>query len=115
MALESFAINHYEVHLVAPNNPELSDVYGFIHLYWQEKRRATLWFYRDSVATIPANSLSSSSGDLIYNAYFGQAALRDSIDLLRNESAFFKWAEASRAVLITTGKEPVGEAELSYE
>jgi len=115
MALESFAIDHYEVHLLAPNNPEFPDVYGFIHLYWKEKRRATLWFYRESVATIPANSLSSSSGDMIYNAYFGQAAFRDSIDLLRNESVFFQWDETSKTSCLATGQEPVGEAELSYE
>lgn len=115
MVMDSFAIDYYEVHLVSPNNSEFPDVYGFIHLYWQDNHKATLCFYRDNVDKIPANSLSSFSGDMKYNVIFGQAAFHDIVDLLRNESVFFQWDDASKAAMISTGREPVGEAEEAYE
>jgi hypothetical protein len=77
------------------------------------KKRATLWFYRDSVSTISANASFSSGGYTQYYGRFGQAEFRDSIDLLRNEKPVsFQWNETSNGVFLSTGEEPVGEAEL---
>ncbi len=113
MAWESFAIDQYEVYLVAPNTPGYSDIYGFIRLYWQGKQRATLWSYRDGVTTIPASTSFSSGGYTNYYGRFGQAAFRDSVDLLRNEKpVFFQWNEASKGVFLATGQETVGEGEV---
>ena len=113
MAWQSFAIDQYEVYTVAHNTPGYPDIYGFIRLYWQDSQRATLWFYRDGVTTIPANASLTSGGQTNYYGRFGQAALRDSVDLLRNEKpVFFQWSEASKGVFLATGPEPVGEGEL---
>ena len=113
MAWQSFNIDQYEVYSVAFNTQGYPDIYGFIRLYWQGKQRATLWFYRDSVTTIPANASSSSGGYTNYYGRFGQAQLGDSVDLLRNEKpVFFQWNEATKGAFLATGQEPVGENEV---
>ena len=44
---------------------------------------------------------------------FRQAALPDSVDLLRNEKpVFFLWNETSKGAFLATGQEPIGEGEL---
>ena len=113
MPFQSFGVEEYAVYAVAENTPGYSGIYGYVRLYWQGAQRATLWFYRDAVSTIPANSSSGSAPNTSYYARFRQAALRDSVDLLRNEKpVFFQWNEASKGAFLATGQEPVGEQEL---
>ena len=70
MAWQSFEIEQYEVYAVARNTPGYDDTHAFIRLYWQGKQRATLWFYLDSVTTIPANASFNSGGFTNYYARF---------------------------------------------
>jgi len=72
MAWELFTIEKYEVFSVSQNTPGLPGVYGFIRLHWQGKHRATLWFYRDSVATIGTNGSFSSGAIRIITGGLGK-------------------------------------------
>src|SRR6266852_2812832 len=99
MAWESFSVDRYEGYSVAPNTEGLPGIYGFIRLYWKDRQRATLWFYRESVTTIPANMSLTSGGSTTYYRRFGQAQFRDGVDLLRNEKpVFFQWNETTKGV-----------------
>ena len=112
MAWELFTIDQYDVYSVSANTDGYPGVYGFITLYWAGQQRARLWFYRDSVTTIPVNMSYNSGGHTNYYARFGQAQFRDSVDLLRNEKPVsFQWNETSKGAFLSTGAEPVGEAE----
>jgi hypothetical protein len=109
MTWESYKIEQYEVYLVAENTPDFTDIYGYIILYWRNKQRAKLWFYRDGVATIPANKSFSYDGFTNFYGYFRQSAFSDSVDLLRNEkTTFFNWSDASKGVLLSSGNYLVG-------
>ena len=113
MAWQSFAISEYRVHAVSHNTPGYGGVYGFIYLYWGGRQQATLWFYRDSVTTIPPNSSSGSAGSMSYYGRFAATQFHDSVDLLRNEKpVYFHWNDTSMGVWLATSQEPVGEAEL---
>jgi hypothetical protein len=113
MAWTSFVIQNYEANLVAHNTPGYPGIYGYIRLYWQNARRATLWFYRDSVSSIADNASFESGGVTNYYGRFGQAQFHDSVDFLRNEKPVsFWWNDESKGVFLSTGQEPVGEAEL---
>lgn len=110
MAWESFGIDQYEVCMVAQGTPGYAGIYAFIRLHWLGKPRATLWFHRESVSAIPANSSFSSGGYTNYYGRFGQPELGDAVDLLRHEKpVFFQWNESSKGAMLSTGKEPVGE------
>lgn len=112
MAWTSVTIDQYEVYSVAHNTEIYVGVYGFIRLYLRDNQGATLWFYRDSVTTIAANMSFSAGGVTNYYARFGQAQLRDCVDLLRNEKPVsFHWNETTKGAFLSTGQEPVGEAE----
>jgi len=112
MAWEQFKVDEYKVYSVTGNTSGFAGIYGFIYLYWQDKRRATLWFYRDSVATIPDNASFTSGGSLNYYGRFSQAQLGDCVDLLRNEApVYFHWNDKTKGVFLSSGEEPVGEGE----
>ncbi len=112
MAWQSFAVDEYEAYQVALNTSGFPDIYGFIRLRWGGQRRATLWFYRDSAASVPANASFSSGGLTMYYARFREAAFRDAVDLLRNEQpVYFQYNDTSNGAFLTTGSEPVGEGE----
>jgi hypothetical protein len=112
MPWQSFSVDQYEVYQVALNTSGFTDIYGYIRLYWGGQYRATLWFYRDSAASVPANASFTSNGVVIYYARFRQAELRDAVDLLRNEKpVFFQFNDTSAGAFLTTGSEPVGEGE----
>jgi hypothetical protein len=113
MAWERFGIKEYEVYLVAHNTPGYLGVYAQIDLFWQEKKRATLWYYRDDKTSVQENGSHISGGVLNYYGRFSQDQFRDSIDLLRNEKpVFFSWNEETKGVRLSTSGEPVGEEEL---
>jgi hypothetical protein len=112
MAWEHFAIEDYAAYGVAHNTRGYPDVYGFIYLYWDGRRRATLWFYRDGAASIAANASFERGGETHYYGRFGQRQFSDSVDLLRNEEpVYFYWNDASKGVFLATGEEAVGEGE----
>ena len=101
MAWQTFAIDQYEVYSVAYNSPGYPDIYAFIRLYWEDSPRATLWFYRNSATTIPSNASSTTGGITTYYGRYGQAALPDIVDLLRNEKpVFFQWSDATKSVFL---------------
>lgn len=113
MAWESFGIDQYEVCMVAEGTPGNIGIYAFIRLHWLSKQRATLWFYRDGVDSLPANTSFSSGGITHYYGRFRQTELGDVVDLLRHEKPiFFQYNETTKGAILSTGKEPVGEHEL---
>lgn len=113
MAWTSFIIEKYEIYSVADNTQGYAGVYGFVRLHWENRQRATLWFYRDSVTTLAANASFISGGITNYYGRFRQAQMPDCVDLLRNEKpAYFHWNDTTMGVFLSTGAEPVGEAEL---
>jgi hypothetical protein len=112
MPWQSFSVDQYEAYQVALNTPGFPDVYGFIRLYWGAQVRATLWFYRDSAPAISPNASYSSGGVIRYYARFRQAQFHDAIDLLRNEKPlYFQFNDTTNGAFLSTGGEPVGEAE----
>src|SRR5262245_42795557 len=112
MPWQSFSVETYEVFQVALNTSGYPDIYGFVRLYWGNQQRATLWFHRDSAASVPANAAYPSGGTTIYYARFRQSEFRDAVDLLRNESpVFFQFNDSTNGAFLSTGSEPVGEGE----
>ncbi|HEX6746144.1 MAG TPA: hypothetical protein VF092_02435 [Longimicrobium sp.] len=73
---------------------------------------ATLMFYQDG-AEIPANSIFVNAGQPAYTVRYHYAQFADVLDLLRNEKPIkFAFNDQSLSGYITTGDEPVGEAEV---
>ncbi len=113
MSWERYSIADYKIYSTAHNTPGYPNIYGFIRLYWKEKPRATLWFYRDSASSIAPNASFESGGYTNYYGRFSQRQFADSVDMLRNEKpVFFHWNESSKGVFLATGEEEVGEGEL---
>lgn len=111
MAWEWFNVEKYQVYEVAYHVSAYPNVYAYIGLLWQGKIRATLWFYRDG-APIPKNDSFQSEGVTHYYGRFGQTQFPECVDLLRNEQpVFFGWNADTKGVTLSTGTEPVGEAE----
>lgn len=112
MSWEQFEIDNYKVYGVAHNTKGLPGVYGFIRLYWEDRERATLWFYRDGTGSISDNASFMSAGYTHYYGRFSQSQFADFIDILRNEKpVYFHWNDDSKGVFLATGEEPVGEEE----
>ncbi|MCK5615589.1 hypothetical protein KAR91_77710 [Candidatus Pacearchaeota archaeon] len=112
MAWKQFAVEDYKIYGVAYNTKGYPNIYGFIRLYWQEKQRATLWFYRDGTESISSNASFQSGGYTNYYGRFGQSQFADFVDILRNEKpVYFHWNDVTKGVFLATGKEPVGEEE----
>ncbi|MCW5625557.1 MAG: hypothetical protein KIT73_12665 [Burkholderiales bacterium] len=108
MSWQSFTVHTYEAVLVAPNTPGYPNVHSFIRLYWGGKTQATLWFYADGTANIPANTSGTQ-----YYARFRQSHYSACVDLLRNEKPVaFQWNEQTKGAFLVTGPEPVGDGEL---
>jgi len=108
MASQSFEVQYYKANLVSHNAPGLTGVYAYVHLNWDNKSRATLWFHSDP--TTLTNSVSGSGDDIRYYARFTAAQFADSIDLLRNEKpVYFVWNDTSKGATLSTAYEPIGE------
>ena len=112
MPWQVFNVDQYEAYQVALNTIGFPDIYAFIKLHWGGQVRATLWFHRDSAASVPPNGSFSSGKVTEYYARFRQAEYRDAIDLLRNEKpVFFQWNDTTSGAFLATGSEPIGEGE----
>ncbi len=112
MAWDQFAVDDYTIYGVAHNTKGYENIYGFIHLFWEAKQKATLWFYRDGTVPIPPNTSFQRGRDTNYYGRFGQNQFADFVDILRNEKpVYFHWNAETNGVFLATGKEPVGEEE----
>jgi len=110
MAWESYNIEQYEINIVAPNTADYTDIYGFIILYWRNKQRAKLWFYRDDFGKIPPSNSFSADGYTNFYARYPRGAFQDCVELLRHEKTkFFHWNEATKGVFLSSGNYLVGQ------
>jgi hypothetical protein len=112
MSWTQFLVDDYKVYGVAYNTKGFPSVYGFIRLFWDDKDKATLWFYRDGSGSVSDNGSFERGGHTHYYGRFGQSQFSDFVDLLRNESPiYFHWNDDTKGVFLSTGEEPVGEEE----
>jgi hypothetical protein len=106
-----FIVDEYKVYIVGANIVGYPDIHAYIVLTCPGAE-VTLWFYKEG-ASIPANSATQVGSTLKCYARYRQAHFDDCLDLLRNEEPVnFGWNGSTLGVVLSTGQEPVGEAEV---